>query len=205
MIASGYPHLEEAYKVAELLFPGARHRPSAQRSARHGARRVRRRRLQAGAPRRMISPRLIRSDRASSGLKTSACSASSIARGSARAVHADRRLPDERRASLLVRCARLRGRWTRALAGWIALAALVASGRPPRRSAACPTACCRRPAPSLAAGWRLTLSGELPRNIEVSFLRAMAGLVVGGGIGFALGLANGLSRSANGSPTRRCR
>ncbi|MBV8472133.1 MAG: aliphatic sulfonate ABC transporter permease SsuC [Hyphomicrobiales bacterium] len=46
----------------------------------------------------------------------------------------------------------------------------------------------------LAAGWRLTLSGELPANIEVSFLRAMAGLAVGGGIGFALGLANGVSR-----------
>jgi sulfonate transport system permease protein len=50
----------------------------------------------------------------------------------------------------------------------------------------------------LAAGWRLTLTGELPRNIEVSFLRAMAGLVVGGGIGFALGLANGLSTLSNG-------
>jgi len=46
----------------------------------------------------------------------------------------------------------------------------------------------------LAAGWRLTLSGELPRNVEISFLRAVAGLAVGGGIGFALGLANGLSR-----------
>jgi sulfonate transport system permease protein len=43
------------------------------------------------------------------------------------------------------------------------------------------------------AAWRLTLSGELERNVGVSFLRAMAGLVVGGGIGFALGLANGLS------------
>jgi sulfonate transport system permease protein len=45
-----------------------------------------------------------------------------------------------------------------------------------------------------AAGWRLTLTGELPRNAEVSTLRALAGLAVGGGIGFALGLANGLSR-----------
>ena len=36
--------------------------------------------------------------------------------------------------------------------------------------------------------------GELARNVEVSFGRAMAGLVVGGGIGFALGLANGLSK-----------
>jgi sulfonate transport system permease protein len=46
----------------------------------------------------------------------------------------------------------------------------------------------------LAAAWRLLLSGELERNVAVSFLRAMAGLVVGGGIGLALGLANGLFR-----------
>src|ERR1700728_1074398 len=43
------------------------------------------------------------------------------------------------------------------------------------------------------AAWRLSLSGELPRNLAISFLRAFAGLVVGGGIGFAFGLANGLS------------
>lgn len=46
----------------------------------------------------------------------------------------------------------------------------------------------------VAAGWRLTLSGELPQNIGVSFLRACAGLLVGGSIGFAFGLANGLSK-----------
>jgi sulfonate transport system permease protein len=52
------------------------------------------------------------------------------------------------------------------------------------------------PAPSavIAAGWHATLSGELPRNIWVSFWRAMVGLVIGGSFGFALGLANGLSR-----------
>jgi len=44
-----------------------------------------------------------------------------------------------------------------------------------------------------SAAWRLTRSGELLTNVEVSFLRAMAGLIVGGGIGLALGLANGLS------------
>jgi sulfonate transport system permease protein len=51
------------------------------------------------------------------------------------------------------------------------------------------------PAPSevIAAAWRLTLSGELPRNIGVSTLRALSGFAVGGGIGLALGLANGLS------------
>jgi sulfonate transport system permease protein len=48
------------------------------------------------------------------------------------------------------------------------------------------------------AAVRLTLSGELLANAWVSFLRAIAGLIVGGGIGFALGLANGLSRFAFG-------
>lgn len=52
------------------------------------------------------------------------------------------------------------------------------------------------PAPSavLAAFWRLLLSGELPHNIWVSTWRALAGFAIGGSIGFALGLANGLSR-----------
>jgi sulfonate transport system permease protein len=45
-----------------------------------------------------------------------------------------------------------------------------------------------------AAAWRLTLSCELPQSLGVSTLRALAGLVVGGGIGLALGLLNGLSR-----------
>jgi sulfonate transport system permease protein len=52
------------------------------------------------------------------------------------------------------------------------------------------------PAPTdvLAAGWRLLKSGELLRNMWVSFWRAMVGFVIGGGIGFVFGLANGLSR-----------
>ena len=51
------------------------------------------------------------------------------------------------------------------------------------------------PAPSdvIAAGWRLLLSGELVRNMWVSFWRAMVGFAIGGGIGFAFGLANGMS------------
>jgi sulfonate transport system permease protein len=45
-----------------------------------------------------------------------------------------------------------------------------------------------------AAGWTVAKSGALFENVEVSFLRAMAGLIVGGGIGFAFGLANGVSK-----------
>jgi sulfonate transport system permease protein len=55
------------------------------------------------------------------------------------------------------------------------------------------------PAPSdvVLAGWKLLLSGELARNIWVSFWRAGVGFVIGGGIGFAFGLANGLSQLSN--------
>src|SRR4029453_13884963 len=52
------------------------------------------------------------------------------------------------------------------------------------------------PAPSdvALAGWKLLLSGELPRNIWVSFWRASIGFLIGGSIGFSFGLANGLSQ-----------
>ena len=50
------------------------------------------------------------------------------------------------------------------------------------------------PVAILKAGWRLILSGELLTNLLVSAQRAFAGLVVGGGLGFAFGLSNGLSR-----------
>src|ERR1700686_2853 len=55
------------------------------------------------------------------------------------------------------------------------------------------------PAPTdvALAGWKLLLSGELVRNIWVSFWRASAGFVIGGSIGFAFGLANGLSQLSN--------
>jgi sulfonate transport system permease protein len=51
------------------------------------------------------------------------------------------------------------------------------------------------PAPTdvAMAGWKLIVSGELIRSIWVSFWRAIVGLAIGGGIGFAFGLVNGLS------------
>jgi sulfonate transport system permease protein len=51
------------------------------------------------------------------------------------------------------------------------------------------------PAPSAVAGafWRVARSGELWTNIEVSAWRALVGFAIGGGIGFALGMLNGLS------------
>lgn len=46
----------------------------------------------------------------------------------------------------------------------------------------------------VAAFWRTTISGQLPHDIAVSGARALAGLLVGGSIGFLLGIANGVSK-----------
>ena len=52
------------------------------------------------------------------------------------------------------------------------------------------------PAPSSVAkvAWDKTLDGSLPSNLGVSFVRAISGLIIGGVIGFGLGLLNGLSK-----------
>lgn len=54
------------------------------------------------------------------------------------------------------------------------------------------------PAPSavVTAAWTLAASGELWQHVKVSALRALSGLAVGGGLGLALGLINGSSRTA---------
>lgn len=52
------------------------------------------------------------------------------------------------------------------------------------------------PASIVRAAWTLTQSGELPANMEASFARALVGLLIGGSIGFSLGLVNGLSSHA---------
>jgi sulfonate transport system permease protein len=51
------------------------------------------------------------------------------------------------------------------------------------------------PAPTdvAMAGWHLARTGELWANIEISAARALAGFAIGGGIGFTLGIMNGLS------------
>ena len=47
-----------------------------------------------------------------------------------------------------------------------------------------------------AAAWSLAVSGELWLHLRVSALRALWGLLLGGGLGLALGLLNGASRRA---------
>lgn len=50
------------------------------------------------------------------------------------------------------------------------------------------------PADVASAFWTTTISGQLPEDVLVSAARAFAGLLVGGTIGFLLGIANGVSK-----------
>lgn len=52
------------------------------------------------------------------------------------------------------------------------------------------------PSPSsvVRAAWALTVSGELWINLAASFRRAFVGFIIGGSIGFGLGLLTGVSR-----------
>jgi sulfonate transport system permease protein len=54
------------------------------------------------------------------------------------------------------------------------------------------------PAPALVgrAGWQLVQSGELSQHAWISLQRAGLGLLIGGGLGFVLGVANGAFRLA---------
>ena len=78
-------------------------------------------------------------------------------------------------------------------AGWILPAVLIVVWEVASRLGALPATILPAPSAVLAAAGRLLKSGELSTNVGVSFLRAITGFVVGGGIGLALGLANGLS------------
>jgi sulfonate transport system permease protein len=83
-------------------------------------------------------------------------------------------------------------------AGWLLPAAIIAGWEAASRAGLIPANVLPAPSAVAVAFWRLTLSGEVIRNIGVSTLRALSGFVIGGSIGFALGLANGLSALSRG-------
>ncbi|RAZ75036.1 ABC transporter permease subunit [Mesorhizobium atlanticum] len=83
-------------------------------------------------------------------------------------------------------------------AGWLLPAAIIAGWEAAARAGLIPANVLPAPSAVAEAFWRLTLSGELIRNIGVSTLRALSGFAIGGSIGFALGLANGLSTLSRG-------
>ncbi|MEI9405188.1 ABC transporter permease subunit [Mesorhizobium argentiipisi] len=83
-------------------------------------------------------------------------------------------------------------------AGWLLPAAIIAGWEAAARAGQIPANVLPAPSAVAEAFWRLTLSGELIRNIGVSTLRALSGFAIGGSIGFVLGLANGLSTLSRG-------
>ena len=85
-------------------------------------------------------------------------------------------------------------RFGTAAQGWLVPLALILVWQAACVGGLVPETVLPRPTAVLATAWSLTRTGELPAGIGVSFLRALAGFLVGGGIGFAFGLSNGLSR-----------
>ena len=94
----------------------------------------------------------------------------------------------------VMRLAQTSPKWAPALTQWALPVAIIAVWQALSSAGFIPSRVLPAPSDVVAAGWRLLLSGELVRNIWVSFWRAVTGFAVGGGIGFVLGLANGLSR-----------
>lgn len=80
-------------------------------------------------------------------------------------------------------------------AGWIVPALVLLGWQILARRGAIPSNVLPAPSDVLAAGWRLALSGELLDNMAVSSWRAATGFLIGGGLAFAFGLLNGLSRT----------
>jgi sulfonate transport system permease protein len=80
---------------------------------------------------------------------------------------------------------------------WIVPVGLLASWQLFSRLGAISPKVLPAPVAVLESAIRLTQSGELPLHLLESFRRAMAGLIVGGLLGFGFGLSNGVSRWAN--------
>ncbi len=82
--------------------------------------------------------------------------------------------------------------------GWLLPAAIVVGWEIAARSGMVATNVLPPPSAVVAAFWRMLLSGELLTNIAASTARALIGFAIGGVIGFAFGLANGVSALSRG-------
>ena len=79
--------------------------------------------------------------------------------------------------------------------GWLLPVGLLMSWEAASRLGLLPDTILPAPSAVFVAAWGLLLKGDLVEHIGVSGARALAGFLVGGVIGFGLGLANGLSES----------
>ena len=82
------------------------------------------------------------------------------------------------------------------LVGWIVPLALIIAWEALSASGIVPARKLPSPHSVLLAFWTVLKSGELQRDVAVSTLRAATGFAVGGSLGFAFGIAAGISRMA---------
>lgn len=87
-------------------------------------------------------------------------------------------------------------RWIAGLSGWLLPVFLTAAWAVAARNGWLSSQILPAPIDIIRAAIDLTVSGELAKNIAASAIRAGWGLLVGGSIGFLLGLFNGLFRTA---------
>jgi len=88
-------------------------------------------------------------------------------------------------------------RWFRLASPWVVPLGLVLCWQVFAASGLIPHRILPSPVEVMQAGFHLTQTGELPMHLWESFQRALSGLIVGGTIGFAFGLVNGLVGPAN--------
>lgn len=92
--------------------------------------------------------------------------------------------------------ARKRGGWRVALTPWLVPALILLLWQLAAQAGWLSSRILPAPSAVAAAAWSLAVSGELWQHVRVSALRALWGLLLGGGLGLALGLLNGSSRTA---------
>jgi len=84
-------------------------------------------------------------------------------------------------------------RWLKRVLPWVVPALVIIAWQLAVSRGAVSSRVMPSPLAVIEAGWTLARTGELFHHLRVSFQRAMLGLLIGGGIGFTLALANGLS------------
>ncbi|MGZ4970384.1 MAG: ABC transporter permease subunit [Methylobacter sp.] len=87
-------------------------------------------------------------------------------------------------------------KWTASITGWLLPTALIIAWAVAVQNSWLSSQILPAPADIVRSAINLTASGELAKNIAASAVRAGWGLLIGGSIGFLLGLFNGLSRTA---------
>ncbi len=95
-----------------------------------------------------------------------------------------------------MRAARRSGSWRRAFAPWLVPALILLAWQLAAQAGWLSSRILPAPSAVAAAAWSLAVSGELWQHVRISALRALWGLLLGGGLGLALGLLNGSSRTA---------